>query len=1004
MKKLLLLFAIIPFLTYSLSAQCVVDITTLDTNCGDTDGEAIVNISNGTPPYTYTFLGQTTTTNDVTLFFNGLPAGNYTIDISDSNSCQQTVDFIINGSAPMEITTTTTSADCGNQNGCIFVEVNGGAAPFTYFWDSPSAPNTAAVCGLADGAYQVTITDNDGCSVIATTIIDSAPPPIITIEEQIINCNLSVLTATAFEGTPPYTYNWSNGFIGPSIDVMAQGTFIVTVTDSNGCFSEVIYTYNGGSLFFQPIINNMTCWGSADGEISGTFAGTTTPSVTWTGPNGFTSNTIAITGLAAGQYTMMADDGMGCTNTFGPYEIIEPEQLEITALAINVSCFGSNDGAIDLTVIGGTPPFSFIWSHGETVEDPTNLAAGIYSVTITDANDCEATTDVVVLEPNEIILNVTSTDQSCQNDGQANASVSGGTPPYEFQWSTGENTPEINNLIAGSYAVTVIDLLGCTVTQSFTIDSPIDLEVTSTFADCDIDNGTATVTILGGSTNPTYAWSNGASSAEVTDLAADWYSVTVTDGVTDCRVHQNIQVLEDTICYVIIEGYVYVDDIQQDCLMDSTTIPASQVRVELSDGQVRFTDSDGYYQFEADAGSYTITIDPNASYADLCSSPINIDALEWGMTFSDNDFYLKYSELIDVRIKVVKFNARPGFTQTVRICLMNRGASPASGTLTFTHPDILDFISSSPMETGYDSTTNMVTYDYVDLPPNTTWIYNPLLQVPIGTPLGTPLDYSFSAPLVGDINPVDNEENCTILVTGSYDPNDKAVSPAGIGPEGIISMDDSKLNYKIRFQNTGTDTAFTVLIRDTLDIDLDWRTFEPGPASHDYVASIVNGNIVELLFENILLPDSFVNEPASNGFVMFDIDIKDGSPYGTRIENTAGIYFDFNPPIITNTVQNLIQMIVDVEEKNEVSLDLLVTPNPTSGITNLSFSLEESDLASIALYDNQGHLVKIMEQSLFLQRGIQNIEIPMQDLSAGIYFVRLTTKNGQVGFAKVLRL
>jgi len=984
-----------------ISAQCTLDIITTDPTCGDTNGEALININNGVPPYNYTFLGQTETTSDNPIYLFGLAEGTYSFNLTDDNGCQQAVDLIINGSPPMSITTTSTFATCDLDNGCIDVTLTGGIAPYVFEWDA--APDIEDPCGLPAGVYTVTVTDDNNCSVIATVVIDQTQGPDVFISEDIIDCNLSILTATS--NVPGVIFEWSIGAVGPSIEVLSPGDYLVTIIDIiTGCIATASYTYTGGSLFYQPTVNGILCFGESNGEIIGNFPnGNTPPNISWTGPNGFVSNDLNLSNLEVGQYTLTADDGMGCMNTFGPYEITEPSPMEITLISVDVTCNGAADGVIESTVFGGTPPYTYQWSDGNNTPAVIGVNAGTYDVTITDNNGCTVTSSTTISEPTPIEVIISATDQSCLEDGVITSEVSGGTGSYTYNWNNGDTTPDIIGLIAGDYSLTVTDSNGCFSVNDVTIESPIDLEVSSTFTDCNTNNGTATATVLGGATDPTFEWSTGATTATVTDLAPDWYSVTVTDGITDCKVHQNVQVQEDSTCYVIIEGYVYIDDIDQDCLIDSETIPATQVRVELSDGQVIFTNSDGYYQFIADAGTYTITIEPNANFADLCSSPISIDALEWGMTFSNNDFYLKYSELIDIQLKVVKFNARPGFTQTVRICLMNRGAVPVSGTLSFTHPELLDFISSNPMETSYDSTTSTVTFDYTDIPPNTTWIYNPKLQVPIGTPLGTPLDYSFSAPTVGDISPWNNEEACTILVTGSYDPNDKAVAPAGVGPEGIISMEDSILNYKVRFQNTGTDTAFTVLIRDTLDADLDWRTFEPGPASHDYVASIVDGNIVELLFENILLPDSFVNEPASNGFVMFDIKIKSGSPYGTRIENTAGIYFDFNPPIITNTVQNLIEMIVDVDEINDSSIDLALSPNPSSEFTQLEFSLEESATTSITLYDSQGSLVKILEEGTRREAGFQKLNIPLQELSSGIYFVRLSSNNGKVGLVKLLR-
>ena len=180
----------------------------------------------------------------------------------------------------------------------------------------------------------------------------------------------------------------------------------------------------------------------------------------------------------------------------------------------------------------------------------------------------------------------------------------------------------------------------------------------------------------------------------------------------------------------------------------------------------------------------------------------------------------------------------------------------------------------------------------------------------------------------GDSVPENNVLELDLLVTGSFDPNDKAVSPKGEGVAGHITRADSILNYLIRFQNTGTDTAFTVVVLDTLDIDLDIRTLVPGASSHPYDLNVLDGNILEFRFENIMLPDSNINEPLSHGFFLYDIHTKPDLPYFTSFENSAAIYFDFNEPVITNTVVNTLTMPVGVAVIPEKNLAVNVQPNP----------------------------------------------------------------------------
>ena len=1003
MKKLYLLFIVLSIPLSQILAQCVLNFEVTETSCfGTSDGAITVFLANGVPPYMIDVNGQVTTSSNDIITISDLPQGTYSVSVSDSGDCAQTNSVTVTG-PPEMIVTVNVQPNCFDS--CIEVTAIGGTPPYTYIFQQGPIPGPL-FCGLFPGIYLIDVTDANGCVVGLDVVVPDVPIPNVEIVEETLSCSEAILNAEVFGGTGGFTFEWSIGATGPSITVNQTGTYAVTVTDVNGCSTEAVYFYESGNNFVA-VVQSVSCTGSNDGAIDGTLVAGTANSIQWIGPDGFTSNQLSIQGLVPGEYNVTIIDDTGCEASHGPYFIDEPAPITVAITTSDVICNGGSDGSINLTVSGGSGNYTFIWENGlPDSPNQTGLAAGNYNVTIVDGNGCELIESIAIQESNLIVITITASDQSCLSDGSASASASGGIGDYTYLWSNNELTQTIDNLIAGEYSVTVTDENGCTAAATVTIESPIDLVVSSTLTTCNTADGTATATILGGAMDPSFAWSDGQNTATAVDLLAGWYSVTVTDNATNCQVHRNVEVLEDPSCFVLISGTVYVDDIDQDCAVDSETVPAVNIRVELSDGQVAFTDVNGFYEFNTDAGNYDITIFPNSNiYESLCNDPITVDANEWGQSYSDNNFYLKFTDNRDIRVKVIKFNARPGFTQQVRICLMNVGAEPVSGTLNFTHPDILEYLSSNPTETSYDASTYTVTWDYDNIPPGAVWIYYPQLKVPVGTPVGTQLDYSFQAdPIAGDLNPDDNIEECSIEVTGSYDPNDKAVAPAGVGPTGIISMADSLLSYTIRFQNTGNDTAFTVLLRDTLDSDLDLRSIEMGPASHDYSARLVEGNILEILFENIMLPDSFVNEPASNGFVVFDIKINEGSPYGTVVENKVGIYFDFNPPIITNTVVNTIQMIVGNEEINHNSIALDLLPNPTRDLTLLNYQLETKARMDIGVYDVLGNRVKILTQGNIQSAGSHQLQIFTNELTTGIYFIRLKTDKGNTGLIRMLKM
>lgn len=242
--------------------------------------------------------------------------------------------------------------------------------------------------------------------------------------------------------------------------------------------------------------------------------------------------------------------------------------------------------------------------------------------------------------------------------------------------------------------------------------------------------------------------------------------------------------------------------------------------------------------------------------------------------------------------------------------------------------------------------------------------------------------------------PVDDADlfhdiNCQRII-GPYDPNDKAAHPEGYAEEHYIEP-GTDLTYRIRFQNTGTDTAFTVIIRDTLSEWLDPLTVRPQTASHPFVWDFVDGNVLKFTFPDILLPDSTTNEPASNGFVEFRISQKPDVPLGTIIRNDAAIYFDFNPPIITNEVFHTVGrefITVHVEAPEAGKPTLRVQPNPFR--ETALFRFDHEVYGHLSLYSPHGQLARqepVAGTTLVFQR---------QSLAPGLYFFDVRDKTGRL--------
>ncbi|HWB62355.1 MAG TPA: T9SS type A sorting domain-containing protein, partial [Chitinophagales bacterium] len=408
------------------------------------------------------------------------------------------------------------------------------------------------------GPYQVTYSLY-ACYATKDTfyVLDT---PAVTIDTVInVTCNglaNGAINVTVTGGTPGFSYAWTNGSTTEDITGLDTGYYAVTVTDTNACMSS-----SGMLQITQPdsltvgldSLRNASCYGLADGGIFITTTGGTTPySYAW--DNGGTTEDLD--GIAAGDYNGTVTDANGCTvNNPAPITITQPDSIgAMLDSMIMVGCNGDSTGGLMVTASGGAGSFTYLWSNGQTTSGLTNVAAGSYDETITDASGCQQTATFAVTEPAVLAASVTSsTDVGCngQSTGGITVSVSGGTSPYTPNWSNGANTDTLSQLSAGTYTLTVTDANGCSTTLSDGIAEPQPLtdSVTSTNATQGASDGTATATPTGGTAAYHYAWSNGATTQTITGLNAGVYYVTITDAhgcnVTDSAIVHLINGIED---------------------------------------------------------------------------------------------------------------------------------------------------------------------------------------------------------------------------------------------------------------------------------------------------------------------------------------------------------------------------------------------------------------------------------------------------------------------------
>ncbi|MDZ4844459.1 MAG: PKD domain-containing protein [Chitinophagales bacterium] len=379
-----------------------------------------------------------------------------------------------------------------------------------------------------------------------------------------------------------------------------------------------------------------------------------------------------------------------------------------------------------------------------------------------------------------------------------------------------------------------------------------------------------------------------------------------------CSVLPKVQVINpgDTCCslssqYNRISGATYLD-VNVNGIFDSADYPMGYQQI-LIDSNLVFSNSNGEFEYETGTGNYAVSMNPPLNFS-LTNNPssYSISIIDTcSATFTDYDFGLTADTSIDdASINLIIGPARPGFQVSHYLSYKNIGTTVLSDTIILAYDTALTFLYAS--QPFISHLGNELKWTYSALTPGSIKDIRIYFQLPANIAL---LNDTLFA--VASIGPVDNTLINNIsatsrVISGSFDPNNKILEPetwnSGMRPE-------HNMRYTINFQNTGTDTAFIVEVRDTLSEHLDISTFEPVAQSHAGTLVLKDERILIWTFYNILLPDSHTNEPASHGFIQFDIQPQAQSPHGLVIENRAAIYFDYNPPIITGMTRGVISLI-----------------------------------------------------------------------------------------------
>ncbi|MBL7951128.1 MAG: SprB repeat-containing protein [Flavobacteriales bacterium] len=626
---------------------------------------------------------------------------------------------------------------------------------------------------------------------------------------------------------------------------------------------------------------------------------------------------------------------------------------------------GYINGIIEVTVSGGTPPYTYAWNNGAIGPDLTGLGPGSYTVTVTDA---DAATDelTVVLVNQSSNPNTLATSyiidlvgyHPCpgQCNGRLRAAVEflNGVAPYGVYAQVGSDfVPQLGVDQNGSpyfgpfchgdqVQLTYTDANGCGGTGATVILGPELVEAVTLGVNgaCNGANGSAAVQV------PNEGWPTDLSVVDISDQSVVYTDQLMGDALIEpnglpAGMYQVRQTWSAATpgCSLVTGGFIVPDagadcglvggsvwlDVDEDCALSAGDVDLLSRLLHIGPGEnYAITDGGGYYAVSLPYGAYSVAA-VDAEITPTCP-PIApaLFTIDAAAPYPVVDLAMGSTEGFDLEVQGASGPARPGFNYALS-CYVNDLTIQPSGpvTLTLVLDPVLTYVQALPVPTSVNG--NTLTWSF----PNIASFGVAPVQVGTTVPadvalIGTVLNSTATVTAV-QAEPDVSNNSVTIqrTVTGSYDPNDKLVEPADV----FLLDVDTYLDYTIRFQNTGTDTAFTVVVVDTLAAELGIGSLQVGAASHAFVPEL-EGRVLRFRFTDILLPDSTTNEAASHGHVSFRIKPTAGVVPGTWLRNQAGIYFDFNPPIVTPVAEVVTGISTAVRAHATTTWSLV--PNPAT--------------------------------------------------------------------------
>ena len=473
--------------------------------------------------------------------------------------------------------------------------------------------------------------------------------------------------------------------------------------------------------------------------------------------------------------------------------------------------------------------------------------------------------------------------------------------------------------------------------------------------------------------------------------AGNPYSTYIQNNAAGCNSRDEVFFACNSTTVNSLSGTVRFNHDNDECAESIYTAANILIKATSLTGEeyMTFTKDNGTYRFFMPEGEYSIEAIEDLTNFEV-SAPSTVSFTGFGNDISTDFCLSAIAEISDVRISIYPaFPSRPGFDTSYFVVCENLGTVTRSGTASLQYnTDKLSYLYSSTRPDA--SGEGLLSWNYTGLRPfqEVRFEVNFNVLAPPVNEIDQVLALSGAVTLDGaDVNEEDNSTSLEQVLVGSYDPNDKNVAE---GNEVNIEDADNYLTYKIRFQNTGSASAIRVRLEDQLDEKLDWSTLKPVAASHSYRIAANNGQLV-INFDNINLPAQVMDDAGSNGFFMYKIKPLNTVAVGDMISNTAEIYFDFNTPIVTNTVSTT--FVEEIAGIDVYSFDVTLYPNPAQSIINIKGKLP---VTFVDLYNSIGqHVIKMSDNS-----GIGSFNIT--NLANGVYVCHIKNANGEIAVRKII--